>query len=273
MAAHYQSARDALRTIAGDEWTYSEDAAYASEALAKAGLESEACALLTSLSRKANAYCGNRILAVQLLIEIHAKVEARACADELASEWAKKPPDMDLSWMSLAEAFHKLGRRQAATGILNRLDCQLSGELELSFLAQTYLTIGKPRKAKAAARRAFDTMEWSRDLQRGLEYSASQLADLLDRVGAGREAAFVRKDLKRLEDQASDALRTAAVDRRRIAKERLGSALELLDRHDSFGVTALEALLNDPGAPRYERFSAVPHLLASSARRARGSRR
>ncbi|WP_323990646.1 hypothetical protein [Nguyenibacter sp. L1] len=268
MAFHYRSARASLRKVAQDDWTYFEDAAYAAQGLAKAGLQSEARAFLMSLSRKAGAYCGSRVLAVEILINIGAEMEARACADELAAEWGSKPPDMDLSWMSLAEAFHKLGRKQAAIDILNRLDRELSGELDLSILAETYLAIGKPRKAKAAARRAFNTMKWSLMAKRGYDYDAAQIAALLDRVGASREASFVRNGLKKLENQASEALRAEATDCRRSATDRLGSALELLERHDDFGHTALEALLSDPGAPRDKRFSTVSYLLASSLREA-----
>ena len=266
MASHYQSARVCLRRIAGDDWTYSEDAAYAAQGLATAGLQSEARAFLMSLSRKASSFCGSRVLAVALLIEIGAKIEAPACAAELASEWQSKPPDMDLSWMTLAEAFHKLGQGQAAADILNRLDRELSSELELSVLAETYLAIGKPRKAKAAARRAFDTMEWSHNAERGYDYDATQMAALLDRVNACREAAFVRTGLKKLKDLANKALLPDVTNRRRSATDRIGSALELLKRHDDFGLTELQALLSDAAAPRYERFSTVPHLLASPLR-------
>ncbi len=266
MAAHHRSARAALRTIAQDGWTYFEDAAYAAQGLAKIGLENEARGFLVSLSRNADAYCGDCVLAIELLIEIGAEAEARACADDLASEWASKPPDMDLSWMRLAEVLHKLGRKQAAADILNHLDRRSSGELDFEQIAQTYLAIGKPRKAKAAARRAYDTMEWSRDLQRGYSYRATEMAVLLDRVGASREATCVLRKLSRFEDQSDEILRVTAIDCKRRAEDRLESALELLKRNDNFGLTALEALLNDPTASHHERFSAAKCLLASPAR-------
>lgn len=266
MAIHYESARSALRTIARDDWTYSEDAAYAAQGLAKAGFESEAHSFLVSLSRKSNAYCGDRVLAIELLLEIGAETDAGACANELAKQWASKPPDIDLSWMQLAEALHKLGRKRMATDILNRLDRELTSEFDLRCLAETFIAIGKNTKAKSTAKRAFDTMEWSRKLWRGYEYEANEMAALLDRVGAKKEAAFVRSDFKKVEDEVSESLRAAASDQRQGADDRLKSAIELLKRHDDHGRAALEALLADPDIPHYQRFSAVPHLMDSSSR-------
>lgn len=268
MAVHYESARTVLRAIAQDEWTYSEDAAYAAQGLAKAGLEWEARAFLAAISQRANAYCGSRVLAVELLVEIGAEAEARACADALAWEWANDPPDMDFSWMYLAKTFHRLGRKRAAADILNRLDRELNEELDLFFLAETYLALDRPRKAKAAALRAFNTKEWSRNSWRGDNREAMDMAVLLDRVGAIEEAAFIRKNLKTLENQENEELRAAATDPQRSAEDRLKCARELLERHDIFGLEALELLLSDAGAPQYERFSTVPELLASSLRAA-----
>lgn len=266
MAAHYEAARIALRKIARDEWNYHEDAGYAAQGLAKAGLKQEACDLLMALAQKSNAYCGDRVLAVELLIEMGVKAEAQVSADRLAKAWANKPPDVDLSWMQLAEALHKLGRKRMATNILNRLDRELTSEFDLRCLAETFIEIGKNTRAKSTAKRAFDTMEWSRELWRGYEYEANEMATLLDRVGAKKEAAFVRSDLKKVEDEASESLRAAASDRRQGANDRLKSAIELLKRHDDHGRAALEALLADPDTPHYERFSAVPHLMDSSSR-------
>jgi plasmid stability protein len=103
-------------------------------------------------------------------------------------------------------------------------------------------------------------------LQRGHSYRATRVAALLDHVGANREATAVRRKMNRLEDQSSEDLQVAALDHRRSAEDRLESALELLKRHSGFGLAALEALLSDPAASRYERFSAAKHLLASRAR-------
>jgi hypothetical protein len=119
MSNHYECARKALRKIAMDSWTYSEDAAYAADGLAKVGELAEARKLLISQIDNENVLCCHRVLAIDLLIENGATDEAECNSRKLALEWRKNPPDMELAWMQLAEVLHKIGKTREAVGILN----------------------------------------------------------------------------------------------------------------------------------------------------------
>lgn len=270
IAAHYEAARDALRTIASDSWIYAEDAIYAAKGLAEIGQSDEAWTRLIAQTRDQNLYCCHRVLAPDILIDIGATSDARQCLDDLSSEWREAPPDVEHAWMELAEAFHKLGKTRTAGSILRRLSDELTDELDLQFLAESYLRVGKVRQAAQAARRAFKIMNRSKDALRKGDYRATELVGLLDRAGARREAACVRKDLNRSADHSAESLRQVAFDLRQNAKRRLEYAKELHNRGDEkSALDALEILLSDPSASHYERFNAASLLLDSKAGRHR----
>jgi hypothetical protein len=112
-------------------------------------------------------------------------------------------------------------------------------------------------------------MEWSHDVLRGYDYNARQLLVLLERVGAEKEAAFIRERIDRDVKQSTEDLRKAALDGNNAAQARLAAAQRLFDRGEADAIEAFETLLDDPGASSYERFSVVPFLLDMPARRDR----
>jgi tetratricopeptide (TPR) repeat protein len=264
-ARHYECARVALRRIARDNWTYNEDAAYAARELARAGQKDEAQDLLIALARKDTLW-GDRALAIDLLNEIGSPDEARTCALKLATEWPYNELDADIAGMHLASTLHKLGETRAATSMFKRIEAQIDDQLHFECLAGIYLEIGKPRKAKAAACRAFHTWEWSKRLRDGSSWGVVGLANLLDQVGATREAEAIRSDLDQVEHKPVDDLIAMARDCRQDGGKRLEASLELLKREPEAGIEALEALLNDSRVEGYRRFDEVSRLLDSLAR-------
>lgn len=266
LARHYECARTALRRIARDNWTFSHDAAYAACELARAGSEEEGQHFLTALSRKENALWDDRALAVDLLAELGATDQARSCGLELATDWPVDTVDSYIAWTRLASGLHKLGEKRMATRMLKQVETEIDDHFRLECLAETYAELGKPRKAKIAALRAFRTWEWSKRLSRGNERDAITLAHLLEQVSAKREAEFIRRNLEQVERKPLGDLVTMVRDWRQCNDKRLEAALELLKRQPEAGITALEVLLNDPNVEGYRRFAEVSRLLNSPAR-------
>lgn len=265
IARRYECARVALRRIARDNWTYHEDAAYAAQALVRAGLSEEGRALLVALSRK-KALWEDRALAVDLLSEVGSADEARMCALELATELPFDTIDSDIARLRLASTLHGLGKKRTAERVLRQVENEVEGHHGLKCLAEAYLEMGKPRKAKAAACRAFHTWEWSKDLRHGLEWKASSLVNLLDQVDAKREAETIRRYLEQAEGKPAEDLVETARDWRKDGGKRLDAANELLKRQRETGIAALQVLLNDNSVESYIRFAQVALLLDSPAR-------
>lgn len=266
LARHYECARAALRRIARDNWTFSHDSAYAARELARAGLREESQELLIALSRKENILWDDRVLAIDLLTEIGSTNEARICGLELASEWPVDTSDPYIAWTHLASALHKLDEKRVAARMLDKIEAEVDSQFGLEFLAGTYAELGKPRKAKAVALRAFHARDWIKSLSRGSEHDATSLANLLHQVGATREAESIRSHLDQVERTPANDLAAMARDRGKRGHRRQEASLELLKRQPKAGIAALEVLLNDPGVESYYRFSEVDRLLDSPAR-------
>ena len=262
IASSYESGREALRTIAGDTWTYQEDASYAARGLAEVGLATEARDVLVLQCRDRETYSPHRILAAEILLEVGFKKEACDCLKALKLEWDSTPPDGEYALILLGKVLYQTGQKRAALSLLKRLTNELTEELELQSLSETYADLGFMERAAKLARRAFDTMEWSRDATRGIKYRAIELGNLLDRVGAKREASFIRKHIALAEDADIEELEEIALDLRKNADQRLASAKELGNRGlDQVALHALELLVDDTRTPLDVRFSAITPML------------
>ncbi|GEM_PF-5983742 len=267
MARHYECARVALRRIARNNWTYQEDAAYAAQALARAGLSEEGRDLLVALSRNEGLW-EHRALAVDLLSELGSLDAARMCALELATELPIDAIDPDVARLRLVSTLCRLGEKRTAERVLRQVENEVDEYQGLKCLAEACLELGKLRKAKAAACRAFHTWEWSTDLRHGSEWTALSLLNLLDQVGAKREAEEIRDDLEQAKGKSAEDLVEIVHDWRKSSGKRVEAADELLKRHRETGIAALQVLLNDNNLESYRRFAEVAVLLDSPARQA-----
>ena len=270
IASNYDDGKIALRTIASDSGIYSEDSVYAAKGLADVGLELEAKDRLIKECRDTEIYCMNRILAAEILLQIGFFEDARICLIELQSEWEKMPPDMSMAEISLAAALYRVGRKRTGLSLLKRLSEKLVDEFDWELLAGAYADLGYPKQARKFARKVFDAMKWSFDLDRGYRSEALRLLDLLDRIEMEREASLVRKGVARTADYDTDVLQRTAFDTRERVDRRLAAAEELLNRgRDQPALQAFESVASDLRIATHERFSSIPLMLSINGGRAR----
>jgi len=257
MAARHAQARAVLERIAGDAWTYFDDAAYAAQELAQAGAPARARELLVLLAEDSSDE-SIRELAAELLLEIGCRDESSRVAMDLAKAFRRSPPDLVLTLMRLAKLLHRLGATQQALRMLKGVRDEADSELDMTYLAETYVELGRKALARPLARRVFQAGKWLDDMRRNYRSSAMDLASLLSGCGADKEAAEVYRRLRLPQDADLAGLRQMARARNEPADVRCSAIRELVDRAELADAgDALEGLVLDKAVDISERLDAL----------------
>jgi hypothetical protein len=143
IAFNYEEARAALRKMAADSSTYSEDAAYAARALARVGCIDDGHAALDMILHNANTASTDRVMAAELIGEIRGPADAVRALRSLLAEWSETPPDMELARIRAGEVLYRYGRKREALTLLAKLSRELTSDLELFFVAEAYADLGQ----------------------------------------------------------------------------------------------------------------------------------
>lgn len=262
IALNYDEARLALRQIARSREDFWEDSVYAARGLAEVGLATEATRLLADQAQDLDAYCVNRVLAVETLFEIGSVDEARLCLDALASEWRQHPPDVSLAEIDLGKVLIKSGKTRAGLSLLKKLSQELEDVFDKEVLSQAYAELGYLKRAAHLARAVFRAMEWSHELARGYRSKAAGLLELLEQIGLNKEASIVRKGISDASGLEPESLVARARNPREKTDHRLASAKELLGGAAHLvAIEALEQIACDWRAPSHERFEALDSMV------------
>jgi tetratricopeptide (TPR) repeat protein len=269
IASNYEEAKEALRQIARDSWTFAEDAVYAAEGLGKIGCREEAIAFLINLCRDEEVYSSERVLSAQKLFDFGEVGAARDCLMLLYSEWKQNPPDMELSSIYLAELLHKIGEEKLARSLLRSLSRTLGDDLCLRVLAETYADLGYSHEAMRLAKRLFKGEQWLKD-PFSSKHEALELAALFERLGNIRNAEVIRRKVGHFGTIETELLRGTASNPHQAAQKRIDAAKELIRRRQvDVGLNALYSIAANRWAQHYDRISAINGMLAEEGGRCR----